>query len=176
MTSAALFTLILGAISVMADPVLKQVLTDNISSQPAISEELVNISEPEQNNPEENNGLVTDLHTDPGYETGQVNVVIEDDIGDPQTELLPPPQSELSTDYGFQVTDDSYRYAPVHKKQDEDLETAAGFVPITIFRRRQKPRRRFATRRNFMKNPYRKFHLFNPYYAYYYGPSSLGFY
>lgn len=177
MKSAVIFILIVGSVSVLADPVLKQVFSDNdLFTQSEIKDdELPNISEPEIE-PEDSSGFVNDKNDDTKYDNEQVNVVIEDDIVDPHKELLPPPQSDINIDYSFPVADDSYRYTPVSKIQDEIMETAAGFVPLTIFRRRQNPRRRFAIRRNFKKNPYRKFHLFYPNYAYYYGPSSLRFY
>ncbi|CAG4965169.1 unnamed protein product [Parnassius apollo] len=64
----------------------------------------------------------------------------------------------------------------LNKDPEEIMETAAGFVPIPIMRNRHKPRRRFATRRNFRRNPYpfRRFYFYYPYPFYHYG--SLRFY
>ncbi|XP_014358168.2 uncharacterized protein LOC106710590 [Papilio machaon] len=60
------------------------------------------------------------------------------------------------------------------KEPGEIMETAAGFVPIPIIRNRQKQRRRFVTRRNFQRYPFRRFHFFYPYPFYH--PSSLRYY
>ncbi|KPI94479.1 hypothetical protein RR46_04547 [Papilio xuthus] len=60
------------------------------------------------------------------------------------------------------------------KEPGEIMETAAGFVPIPIIRNRQKQRRRFVTRRNFQRYPFKRFHFFYPYPFYH--PSSLRYY
>ncbi|XP_045773083.1 uncharacterized protein LOC123872681 [Maniola jurtina] len=77
------------------------------------------------------------------------------------------------------VKDGDYYYNDVvFKDPNEIMDTAAGFVPIPIFRKKQKqaPRRRYATRR-YNRRPYasRRQYYFYPYYRYY-RPSSLRYY
>lgn len=76
------------------------------------------------------------------------------------------------------LIDKDYFREDMQKIEHEIMETAAGFIPTPlVFRRKQKPRRRFATRRHFRRNPYRRHQLFYPYSYYsYYRPSSLRFY
>lgn len=76
------------------------------------------------------------------------------------------------------VNADDYVYNDViYKDPNEIMDTAAGFVPIPIIRKRKKqtPRRQ-ATRRN-NRRPYasRRHYYFYPYYRYY-RPSSLRYY
>ncbi|XP_050351125.1 uncharacterized protein LOC126773912 [Nymphalis io] len=75
------------------------------------------------------------------------------------------------------VTDSDYSYNDIiNRDPNEIMDTAAGFVPIPIFKRRQKPRKQVAARRRFRKPyPYRRLYYYYPYYSYY-RPSSLRFY
>lgn len=117
--------------------------------------------------------------------------------GPSSIDLLPPAQSPIdflphagtpidllsqvsmpdSFEDNFPVNEIPFRDAPINTIQDEIMETAAGFVPTPlVFRRKNKPRRRFANRRHFRPNPFRrKFHFFYPYYGFY-QPSSLRYY
>lgn len=77
------------------------------------------------------------------------------------------------------VNADDYVYNDViYKDPNEIMDTAAGFVPIPIIRKRKKqtPRRQTPTRR-YNRRPYasRRQYYFYPYYRYY-RPSSLRYY
>lgn len=76
------------------------------------------------------------------------------------------------------LIDKDYFREDMQKIEHEIMETAAGFIPTPlVFRRKQKPtRRRFATRRHFRRNPYRRHQFFYPSYYTFYRPSSLRFY
>ncbi|XP_030041209.1 uncharacterized protein LOC115456328 [Manduca sexta] len=100
---------------------------------------------------------------------------IEENIINPPMDVFPQMETDLNVNYE-PIFDDSYRFVSMNKVQDEIMETAAGFAPLPFFRKRQKPRRRYVTRRNFRRNPYRNAHFFYPYYGFYYNPSSLRYF
>ncbi|VVC92186.1 unnamed protein product [Leptidea sinapis] len=99
-----------------------------------------------------------------------INIVIEEDLEIPVNQFLPQETK------GNLPVDDYYRNDVIERNADEIMDTAAGFVPIPIIRR-QKPKRRFATRRYFRRNPYpyRRYQFYSPYYGFY-RPSSLRYY
>lgn len=86
----------------------------------------------------------------------------------------------IESDEDNMVIDKDYFQDDMQKVEHEIMETAAGFVPTPlVFRKKQKPRRRFAIRRHFRRNPYRRHQMINLYpYSYYafYRPSSLRYY
>lgn len=87
------------------------------------------------------------------------------------------PQLPQDMEDDFHIDPDYFR-DDMQKIEHEIMETAAGFVPTPlVFRRKHKPRRRFATRRHFRRNPYRRHQFFHPYRYYaFYRPSSLRYY
>nr|XP_034832149.1 uncharacterized protein LOC117988961 [Maniola hyperantus] len=86
--------------------------------------------------------------------------------------------TNLENEFELVKEGDYYYNDVVYKDPNEIMDTAAGFVPIPIFRKKQKqaPRRRYATRR-YNRRPYasRRQYYFYPYYRYY-RPSSLRYY
>ncbi|XP_039752947.1 uncharacterized protein LOC120628578 [Pararge aegeria] len=86
--------------------------------------------------------------------------------------------TSLEDDFELVKESDYYYNDLISKDPNEIMQTAAGFVPIPIFRKKQKhtPRRQYATRR-YNRRPYasRRNYFFYPYYSYY-RPSSLRYY
>ncbi|XP_049873544.1 uncharacterized protein LOC126372063 [Pectinophora gossypiella] len=120
--------------------------------------------------------------------TGRLEIIIEetfspDELVLPKIDDVPqngaildvPETTYMDSDLGSDVL--------VNKVEGEIMETAAGFVPIPIIRKRQHARRRLArphkparpSRRYFMKNPYWTPYYLYPYYGFY-RPSSLRYY
>lgn len=175
------FLLTLGL--VIADPILKQTISaDNNHAPPSeYSESEIkqnanfNKADSEQKNEDINATLESiigsEIERDPN-----VQVIIEEAIDLPY-DLVPPPESEdvILNDNGLSLADDLYPNEIIEKHPDEIMDTASGFAPLPFLRRRQKPRRRFATRRHSQRNPYRRVFYYYPYYPYYY-PSSLRYY
>lgn len=108
-----------------------------------------------------------------------VELVIQENVVSPFDQFGPPellPEDSFDNFRGLPVGEDIDEKFSLINMQDEIMETAAGFAPLPFLRRRQKPRKHFASRRNFNKNPHRRFHFFYPYYYTFYRPSSLRFY
>lgn len=106
-----------------------------------------------------------------------VEMVIQENLVNPLEDFVP--ESSLQGDSeAFQGLSAGGYFDDLSTKkiQDEIMQTAAGFAPLPFLRRRQKPRKHFAMRRNFKKNPHRRVHFFYPYYYSFYRPSSLRFY
>lgn len=82
--------------------------------------------------------------------------------------------SDIDSEFPIQ-SDDIYTDV-VNRDPNEIMDTAAGFVPIPIFRNKQKSKRRFATRRQFRRKPaHRRIFFFYPSYGFY-PYSSLRYY
>lgn len=123
-----------------------------------------------------------------------VNIVIEESVETTNTEAPFDLQESLLFDIqGNNVMNFDDQYVPmqeedyffsdiVNKDPNELMDTASGFVPIPIFRRHKKNRKKYPNmqakrryyRRPYTYNPYRRFYFY-PYYQYY-RPSSLRFY
>ncbi|CAH0715647.1 unnamed protein product, partial [Brenthis ino] len=163
---------------------------DNGNSAPRTNDEaLSNNSETEQKNDETSVSIEPVEQELPKFEE-TVNIVIEDvenqdevlDLNEPATDnplaLQIPDVDNFEEDF-IPMRDEDFLYNDlIHKDPNEIMDTAAGFVPIPIFRKKkkpQKPRQPFASRRYFRRPyPYRRLYYFYPYYRYY--PSSLRFY
>ncbi|XP_028173569.1 uncharacterized protein LOC114362383 [Ostrinia furnacalis] len=110
-----------------------------------------------------------------------VEVIVEEDIDLP-SDIYSQTDNEVFFDNDETLTDE-FADDIMEKHPDELMETAAGFAPLPFIRKRQKSKKRFATRRHFKRNPYpyyyssfrRSPYFFYPYYAYY-RPSSLRYY
>lgn len=166
----------------LADPISKQ--TDSVdANQPAS----LNCSESETKHNEEtksNKGVseqknqvnenFNPIGDDVEEQTSSVEVFIEEALDFPTG--LASADNAVLDENNVSLTDDLYVNEIIEKTPDEIMETAAGFVPLPIIRRRQKPRRRPATRRHFVTKPYRRFYYAYPYYYGYYRPSSLRYY
>ncbi|KAM3965146.1 uncharacterized protein ACR2FA_000539 [Aphomia sociella] len=176
---------LVGAISVGADPISKQNLSAH-NKQP-LSESnhtetklndgsLLYKAETEQKNDAVPTITATNIKDENGYSDSNVQIIIES-IDGPTEELTQSQPMYMNNDIA--LNEDLYSDKLVDNGPDEIMETAAGFVPIPIFRKRQKARRRFATRRHFIRNPYaytyRGLHYYYPYYGFY-RPSSLKYY
>lgn len=152
-------------------------------------EAISNNSETEQENDETSVSIEPIEQELPKFEEA-VNIVIEDvgnpdevpDLTEPATDnpltLQIPDVVNFEEDF-VPMRDEDFLYNDlIHKDPNEIMDTAAGFVPIPIFRKKkktQKPRQPFASRRYFRRHyPYRRLYYFYPYYGYY--PSSLRFY
>ncbi|CAG4956176.1 unnamed protein product [Colias eurytheme] len=105
-----------------------------------------------------------------------MDIVIEENIQTPLNTLIPE-TSEVDLDE-VAIADEEILYNDVvNRDPSEIMDTAAGFVPIPIIKRRQKPQKRYGLRRNFLRNPYRRYQPFYPYYYYrFYRPSSLRYF
>ncbi|CAH2096313.1 unnamed protein product [Euphydryas editha] len=111
------------------------------------------------------------------------NPTVQFDIGEPANyyEFNLQDPSDASLDEIIPPNDADYYNEIINKDPNEIMDTAAGFLPIPIFKRKQKNRKQVPIRRRF-RNPYfyrrsfpqRRFY-FQPYYSYYH-PSSFGFY
>lgn len=175
----ALFILWLGLVTVSASPAIRQEIDNNLSS-PNIKLEVNTEDHKEESGQYSlvSDNLETSTENNEDFpkfdEVADVDVIIEESAGEPNdvTQI----QDDSSLDY-FPEIDDSYRFTSVDKVEDEIMDTAAGVIPFTIFRRRQKPRRRYMARRRFTPrwNPYRNFQYFYPYYGFY-RPSSFRYY
>ncbi|KAJ8731471.1 hypothetical protein PYW07_004635 [Mythimna separata] len=202
MKANIIFLLIVGIVSVFANPVSKP--EDLNNEPPRIDNEspLSNTSEIEvkleleeedttvnKNDPEpikvevikEEILPATDTSGDTTkYGDGEVDIVIEETVT--PLEVVSDDQNEISID------DDDYLYPGnqlidsilADRIKGEIMETAAGFAPPPFLKkRRQQPaRRRFAIRRRYQSYPYapyRRLPYYNPYYRFY-RPSSLRFY
>lgn len=116
-----------------------------------------------------------------------VNIIIEEDNPDkifnlgPSTDntLILPDTNVLSYDNKIvPMRDEDYNFKDLlNRDPSEIMDTAAGFVPIPIFRKKHKPKpqKPYVSRRYF-KRPYayRRYYFYYPYYGYY--PSSLRYY
>lgn len=124
-------------------------------------DDLPNILEQEEQGPSPSDDLSSSL----------IPAGFEDDF--------PLPSPFTDTDVPLRDAEDiPLQDAPVSTIQDEIMETAAGFIPTPlVFKRKNKPRRRFPNRRFFRPNPFRRKFHFYPYYGYgFYRPSSLRFF
>lgn len=92
-------------------------------------------------------------------------------------------QSDSNADEIIPPNDaDYYNNEIINKDPNEIMDTAAGFHPPTLFKRKQKHRKQVSIRRRF-RNPYlyrrsfpqRRFYYFQPYYSYF-RSSPFGFY
>ncbi|XP_026761698.2 uncharacterized protein LOC113520537 [Galleria mellonella] len=184
MKMQVIILLVVCVVSAIADPISKQKLSvDNkepLSERKATetkhSEGLLNNVEPEQKNDAVGTDFVTNVNDENGeYRDSNTQIIIES-IDSSVDEVTSP--SPMLIDNDIALNGDIYSNTLVNNP-DEIMETAAGFVPIPIFSKRQKARRRFATRPHFKRNPYaykyRETQYYYPYYRFYY-PSSLNYY
>ncbi|CAG9786658.1 unnamed protein product [Diatraea saccharalis] len=102
-----------------------------------------------------------------------LEVIIEETVDVPRELLSPISEAEdtVLDDNTVSVPDDVYPNEIIERHPEEIMETAAGFIPVPIIKRRQKPKRRIASRRHFKRNPYRRVFYYYPYYPYYYQSS-----
>lgn len=176
MKSRVFFVLLLGAVGLLANPISKQTSEyDNNSqisdtaneSQTKHQDVLPNKAKQEQK--ESSNEIRDMIDENRERDESIIDFVIEENMENEITHLP-------IEDDDFPV-EDPFRDQQV-KIEGEIMETAAGFIPTPlVFRRRNKnkPKRRFATRRHFRRNPYRRIHFYHPYYSF--SPySSLGYY
>lgn len=111
------------------------------------------------------------------HNNGQLDILIEQTYS-PDTDYVPQSDIYLDDIPEVPISNDNFYPNPLFNKiQDEIMETAEGFLPVPIFRKRQQARRRYASRRFFRRNPYpyRRPFYFYPYYGFY-RPSSLRYY
>ncbi|CAG9561912.1 unnamed protein product [Danaus chrysippus] len=198
MKNHIILLLALGLGSVVAESVLiqdgdkKLLLSESNDSGTNHKEEHENNNETEQKNV--NNISVESLQKQQQNNDEFVNIVIEESVDTTNTEAPFDLQESLLFDIqGNNVMNYDDEYVPmqeedyffsdiVNKDPNELMDTASGFVPIPIFRRHQKNRKRYPNlqakrrfyRRPYNYNPYRRFYFY-PYYQYY-RPSSLRFY
>ncbi|XP_059050135.1 uncharacterized protein LOC131845112 [Achroia grisella] len=142
------------------------------------NEALLNNVEPEQKKDVITINSAANMNDDNGeYSDSNVQIIIES-IDSPAEEM-PSKSESVFINNEIALNSDNYRDTYIDSDPNEIMETAAGFVPIPIFRKRQNARRRFATRRHFKRNPYpytyKRLYYYYPYYGFYY-PSSLKYY
>ncbi|XP_041979349.1 uncharacterized protein LOC121733223 [Aricia agestis] len=138
----------------------------------------------------EANILLQELETEKSEEFDKAieneQAIIDASIGAIENEHFPinfnwDGYDSIDDDYVPMQESDFYYKDLMERDPNEIMDTAAGFVPIPILKKRkQKPRRKFANRRYFRRpnprpNPYRRHYYYYPYYRYYY-PGSLRFY
>lgn len=188
--------LIVGIVSVIANPVSKPDELNNDKQQPLsetselevkleVEDPTLNKSDPEPIKVEViSEEFLSEPDTSgdtPKYGDREVDIVIEESVT-PVVEVIPDAQNEINID------DDDYLYPRdqfidnilADRIKDEIMETAAGFAPLPFLRKRhrQPSRPRFAIRRKFQSYPYapyRRLPFYNPYYRFF-RPSSLRFY
>ena len=146
-----------------------------------------NIGENEHERDEETAAIESFQEDLPKFDE-DINIIIEENNPDkilevgPATDntLILPDNNVLSFDNEIvPMRDDDYYYNDlINRDPSEIMDTAAGFVPIPIFRKKhksRKPQKPYVSRRYF-KRPYayRRYYYFYPYYGYY--PSSLRYY
>ncbi|KAJ0176702.1 hypothetical protein K1T71_007881 [Dendrolimus kikuchii] len=189
----AFVVLLLGFVGVIANPVSNQI-TDNEKSalkendsighnESTIkqNEDILNKAKPEEQEQKEVTiETLTPESLSEGTNNGDASLefVIQENVVSPFEQFGPLPELSPQDDFdnfqGLPVSEDIDKFS-LMKMQDEIMETAAGFAPLPFLRRRQKPRKHFASRRNYNKNPHRRFQFFYPYYYAFYRPSSLRF-
>lgn len=179
----------------IADPISKQIVSaDNNHAHSTKCNESVskhneettsNKGDSEQKKQVIHPTIIGDTGGDVEMQIPNVEVIVEEAIdlpGDFSSEIV----SELfpyDSDEAAEAEVDEFSNEIEEKNPDEIMETAAGFVPLPIIRRRKKPQNRFATRRHFKRQPYyyypsyyrRSPYYYSPYYAFY-RPSSLRYY
>ncbi|XP_072948813.1 uncharacterized protein [Epargyreus clarus] len=123
-----------------------------------------------------NNGLADDtaineipIDTDKESNYGaSIDIFMEENIKKPADVFLDL-VNEPNFDSELPIENDDIYTDVLNKDPNEIMDTAAGFVPIPIFRNKQKAKRRFATRRQFRRkpSPRRRIFFFYPTYGFY---------
>ncbi|XP_038209765.1 uncharacterized protein LOC119830723 [Zerene cesonia] len=173
-----LFSLWITVVTVYASTTTENVDIFNLiqteNNEPQTTEEInLDNSDPEQKGDELNTSSESYLESNVD---ATVDIVIEENIKTPLDALIPEmPDVDLDE---TAIGDEEILYNDVvNRDPSEIMDTAAGFVPIPIIKRRQKPQKRYGLRRHFLRNPHRRYQHFYPYYYYrYYRPSSLRYF
>lgn len=112
------------------------------------------------------NEIPIDIENGSNY-GASLDILMEESIRKPADTFLDLVEPNIDSDLPIQ-SDDMYTDI-LNKDPNEIMDTAAGFVPIPIFRNKQKAKRRFATRRQFRRKPnsHRRIFFFYPSYGFY---------